>query len=244
MVQTGDITIDGAGHTLEGNREVTVIGINLVGHDEAYSAYRDVLVKNLRIYNFFEGIFTVGSNNNSFIGNYFDNAGMHIQGGDYIGNVIKHNIFKNSGIFVDYNSGGLDIVTENNFIDSTIFVDLSAPPIVDKNYWSNYTANYPEAEELDSSGIWNTPYVYDKFVGGSHGKDPCIDYHPLVNPINNFEIPDFSIPIPTPTPTPTPTNTSFAREIPLQTTAVILAASAIALTIGLFVYFKKRKHYS
>ena len=41
-VQKAGITIDGAGHTLQG-------GINLVGHDETYNAYSNVLVKNLRI---------------------------------------------------------------------------------------------------------------------------------------------------------------------------------------------------
>src|SRR4030042_6835691 len=39
-VQKAGITIDGAGHTLQGNpREVNVRGINLVGHDETFNAY-------------------------------------------------------------------------------------------------------------------------------------------------------------------------------------------------------------
>ena len=94
-VQKAGITIDGAGHTLHGNpREPTLGGINLVGHDETYNAYGNVLVKNLRIYNFMEGIRTP-SNNNSFIGNFFDNARIHILGGP-VGNVIKHNVFNST----------------------------------------------------------------------------------------------------------------------------------------------------
>src|SRR5665648_275443 len=203
-VQKAGITIDGAGHTLQGNpRESNLRGINLVGHDETFNAYGNVLVKNLRIYNFAEGIYTP-SNNNSFIGNYFDNARIHIIGGSGEGNIVKHNIFNSTEIFVDYNKGGNDVITENNFFDSWIFVDLAKPPIVDKNYWSNYTAEYPNAKELDNSGIWDTPNVYDKFVGGSHGNYSAIDYHPLVNPITDFEIPNFNIPLPSAPPTSSP----------------------------------------
>ncbi len=72
-VQKAGITIDGAGHTLEGNGR----GINLVGHDETFNAYGNVLVKNLRISTSSEGIYTP-SNNNSFIGNRFENTRIHI----------------------------------------------------------------------------------------------------------------------------------------------------------------------
>ncbi|MCW4044056.1 MAG: hypothetical protein NWE94_00890 [Candidatus Bathyarchaeota archaeon] len=193
-VRRSRITIDGAGHTLQGRREANERGINLVGHDETFSAYGNVLVKNLRIYNFLEGIFTP-SNNNSFIGNCFDHAGIHILGGNNTGNVIKHNTFIEGGIFVDYNNGGLDVITENNFINSTIFVDLSKPPIVDRNYWSNYTAEYPNAKEVGNSGIWDTPYVYDKYVGGSHGDYPRIDYNPLTLPVAVPAFPDTTAPV-------------------------------------------------
>jgi len=30
------------------------------------------------------------------------------------------------------------------------------------NYWSDYEERYPDAEELDGSGIWDTPYVIDE----------------------------------------------------------------------------------
>ena len=74
-VQRAGITIDGAGHTLQGNSR----GINLVGHDETYNAYSNVLVKNLRISNFSEGIYTP-SNNNSFIGNRFSTLAVQSTG--------------------------------------------------------------------------------------------------------------------------------------------------------------------
>ena len=231
-VQKAGITIDGAGHTLQG-------GINLVGHDETYNAYSNVLVKNLRIYNFSEGIITP-SNNNSFIGNRFDNARIHILGGP-IGNVIKHNVFNSTEIFVDYNMGGNDVITENNFIDSSILIDIAKPPIVDKNYWSNYTAKYPNATEIEGLGIWDTPYVDDRY-DWTTGKS--IDYHPLVNPITDFEIPNFGIPtMPTLTPYPTiNTGPEPPKTEPLLTTlAIVIVVSVVVAGVGLLVYFKKRK---
>ena len=206
------------------------------------------MVENLRIYNIPRGIFSVGSSNNRFIGNYFDKSGIHLQGSaNYTGDLIKHNTFINASIFVDYNPLPLDVLTENNFVDSMIFVDLSTPPIVDKNYWSNYTAEYPDAKELDGSGIWDTPNVYDKFIGGSHGKDPCIDYHPLVNPITDFEIPAFNNPISTPTPslsTASPTPTSGAQIInPALLWIALLILPAAILGVAIFrrkSLFKKK----
>ncbi len=239
-VQKAGITIDGAGHTLQGNpREPTLGGINLVGHDETYNAYGKVLVKNLRIYNFMEGIRTP-SNNNSFIGNRLENTRIHILGGSGVGNVVKNNFFINSCVFVDYNIGGHDVITENNFFDSGTLVDLADAPFVDRNYWSNYTAKYPNATEIEGLGIWDTPYVDDRYDWAT-GRS--IDYHPLVNPITDFEIPNFGIPtMPTLTPYPTiNTGPEPPKTEPFLTTLIIASIAAVAvLGIGLLFYLKKR----
>lgn len=240
-VQRAAITIDGAGHTLQGNRTVNVRGINLVGHDETFNAYSNVLVKNLRIYNFLEGIYTP-SNNNSFIGNRFENAGIHILGGSGEGDIVKHNTFVNARVFVDYNHGGLDVITENNFFNSGTLVDLADAPFVDRNYWSNYTAVYPNATEVDGSGVWDTPYVDEV----SWATNRSIDYHPLVNPITDFEIPGFGIfPLSaTPAPTQHPTINTGAeppRIEPFLTTFVIALIVAVGvLGISLLIYRNRR----
>ncbi len=240
-VQRAGITIDGAGHTLQGNQAVNARGINLVGHDETYNAYGNVLVKNLRICNFSEGIYTP-SNNNSFIGNRFENTRIHIIGGSGEGNVVRNNFFINSYIFVDYNRGGHDVITENNFFDSGTLVDLADAPFVDRNYWSNYTIKYPNATEVEGLGIWNTPYVDDRY---SWATGKSIDYHPLVDPITDFEIPNFGIPA-TPTLTPYPTINTGPEQpktdslLPILVIASIVAVAA--LVAGLIVYRNKRKH--
>ena len=114
----------------------------------------------------------------------------------------------------------------------------SNPPIVDRNYWSNYTAEYPDAKEIGTSGVWDTPNDYDKFIGGSHGQDPCIDNHPLVNPVVNTEIAAFNVPAATPTPTLTQTPTAPALNIALLGLVVVAVSGALLVTLLVF----KRKN--
>jgi nitrous oxidase accessory protein NosD len=139
-------------------------------------------VKNLRIYNFWTGIFVLGASNISIIGNYFENTRIHlITCPDYIGDLIKHNIFRDAGIFVDYNTCGLDVITENNFFNGWIAVGLSVVPIVEKNYWSDYNGT-----DNNGDGIGDTPYispyVLDEIVQ---------DDYPLVAPLDIEVIPEF-----------------------------------------------------
>jgi hypothetical protein len=238
-VQKSSITIDGAGHTLQGRKEVNERGIYLVGPDRSHAVCGNVLVKNLRIYNFFEGIYVVGGSNNGIIGNYLDTAGIHlIANANYLGDLIKRNAFTEAGIFVDYNRGGLDVITENNFVNCGIYVGLSDAPIVDMNYWSDYTAKYPDAMELDGSGIWDTPYIDDRYAEDIS----CIDYHPLTHPVVIPDFPDSTAP--TPSPSPSPSATPFDQQPEPFPTAFVATASGVSIAIvavGLLVYFKKRK---
>jgi len=57
-----------------------------------------------------------------------------------------------------------------------------------------------------------------------------------MNPVTDFEIPNFNIPIPTLTPAPTLT----VPEFPSQILLVLLAI--IAIFASLLVYLKKPKH--
>ena len=244
-VQTDNVVIDGAGHTLQGRGIYTGmnidIGILLGGPDLSKRDCRGILVENLRIYNCPTGLYSVGASNNSFIGNYFDNSSIHLQGSaSTIGDLIKHNTFAEAGIFVDYNRHGLDVITENNFFDSGIFVDLSDAPRVEKNYWSNYTAKYPNAKQLDNSGIWDTPYVDDTV----RGTNVSIDYQPLANPITDFEIPAFSNPNITPStplPTASPTATPDAQTInPAMIWVALIVVPAVIL-VGALIFKRKQQ---
>ena len=90
------------------------------------------------------------------------------------------------------------------------------------NYWSNYANLYPEAEELENSGIWEMPYIID---------ENNQDRYPLLNPlaIPQIQVPDGE------------TSTKSTEE-PFPTTLVIVSVIAVAVvSVGLLVYFKKPK---
>ena len=187
-VQTDNIVIDGEGHSLIGNGTNTgkneEIGILLGGPDLSYRRCQGVLIENLRIYNIPRGIYMVGGSNNSIIGNYLERSGMQIQGNaNGTGDLVERNTILNNSIVFDYNPNGTDILTENNFVDSGVAVLLANPPIVDRNYWSDYTTNYPNALEIQGTGIGNTPYVFSTFQNGTQ-TIPCQDNHPLLNPVS------------------------------------------------------------
>ena len=67
----------------------------------------------------------------------------------------------------------------NNFVNNGVQVSTSATNVWDNgfpsggNYWSDYTERYPEAEELNGSAIWDTPYV----INGENQDD-----YPLMQP--------------------------------------------------------------
>ena len=138
--------------------------------------------------------------------------------------------------------GGHDVLTENNFFDSGTLVDLADAPFVDRNYWSNYTIKYPNATQVEGLGIWNTPYIDDRY---SWATGRSIDYHPLVNPITDFEIPNFSLfPSATPITTMHPTINTGAeppRTEPFPLVPVSAALLFVAVVAAVLVYAKLKK---
>jgi len=135
------------------------------------------------------------SSNNTVYGNDItanNSTGIYIaesESNSIIGNNITSS---NRGVYTEY--CGVNILHHNNFISNTKqWDDIGFTPwpiplqisvsIWDDgkegNYWSDYEDKYPNATELISSGIWNTPYVLDE-----NNKDN----YPLMKP---FIIPEF-----------------------------------------------------
>ena len=86
------------------------------------------------------------------------------------GNAIDSNTVKNHvlrGIAVV--SSGTNTIVNNTFQASFSgwFGPYISPNTWDNgypsggNYWSDYEVRYPDARELDGSGIWDTPYFVD-----------------------------------------------------------------------------------
>jgi hypothetical protein len=139
-----------------------------------------------------------------------------------VGNTIKDN-FEGIGLDKQPNTFYL-----NNFINNTYDVNLhlfSDPAslynmnVFDNgsvgNYWSNYLTKYPNATEIDHTGIGDTYYM---IIGN------ITDRYPLMVPYN-------ASPQPKQEPEPFPAILAVA----------VIVAAVVIVGIGLLVYFKKRK---
>jgi parallel beta-helix repeat protein len=100
----------------------------------------------------------------------------HATANTIVGNNVSDNI---NGIRAILSSDNNEIY-HNNFINNTLreYSQLSTNDWDDGypsggNYWSDYVERYPDAVQIDDSGIWNTPYVID---------EDNQDNYPLMNP--------------------------------------------------------------
>lgn len=244
-VEKDGITIDGAGYAIKGNRSwigmINENGIDLRKNSSHAIplAYGNVVVKNVRFCD--NNRIFASSYGNSFLNNTFEGGGIEIRGndGDGIGNLIKYNVFIDGrpSIFADYS--GKNVVTENDFINCRIFLALYGRLDFDRNYWSDYETLYPDAKEIGRTGIWDTPYNYNKTDWSDF---PFVDSNPLVHPTNGAGAPEVNEE-PTLTPTTTPTHTDGDESGSFPTALIIAAGivSVVVVSTSLLVYFKKRK---
>ena len=58
-------------------------------------------------------------------------------------------------------------IYDNNFVDNALQVNSSGRQKnawdngSKGNFWSDYISRYPNATEIDGTGVWNIPYVID-----------------------------------------------------------------------------------
>lgn len=155
-----------------------------------YYSSDNTIVGNNATGNYLAGIYLYRSGSNKLVSNnatnnpygiYFDyssgntisyntltssgTAGIHlaVSRNTFYGNILANNVY---GISLYHSSD--NIVYHCNFINNIKQVEsYTSANIWDDgypsggNYWSDYEARYPDAEELDDSGIWDTPYVID-----------------------------------------------------------------------------------
>ena len=89
-------------------------------------------------------------------------------GNTVTGNTIASN---NVGLSIDSFEGSLNnTIYHNSFVDNTaqVYISLGYANTWDDgfpsggNYWGDYEDRYPNATQIDGSGIWDTPYVIDE----------------------------------------------------------------------------------
>jgi parallel beta-helix repeat protein len=197
------------------------------------------------------GIWISNAFENSIISNtIIENAGWGIRlEGSQQNNVIHHNNF------IDNNNEGIQASITELWVYPDLFKRLSPgqtprpPQLVagaanawddgaEGNYWSDYTARYPDAQKASGSTVGNTPYYINE-----NNKDN----HPLLAPqdIFTFELPSTSPPSiqPSQEPNPTPT-TSVEHDSFPATMAVASLASVAVVGVGLLIYLRKRNFLS
>jgi hypothetical protein len=170
------------------------------------------------------------------------------------------------------NSAGFQLLYSNNFINNEqiLSVPIGGPFVSNViplspagqwdngsvgNYWSNYLSRYPNATELDHSGIGDTPYAIidsttysDDYANGTTITGTAIlgtavDRYPVMVPFSALIAPN-SISTVSPSLSHPPTVTPpYATPESFQTVTVAAISMALAVVTiaGLLVYFKKRK---
>ncbi len=205
-VQKSNIIINGAGYTLGGHGGT---GIDLTNNLTEYPSpneIHNVTVENLRIMNFNFSINAHGSSGNTFYYDFIGNTTNDVQGGILLywnsgGNNITHCTISGTPWAIGIELSNGNIITENNLLGG-ILLQLVGNETVDRNYWSDYLTRYPNAIEIDSSGIGSTPYKIGMYTNGAE-TGALQDNHPLVKPIS---IPNFGTPQSSPSSTINPSH--------------------------------------
>jgi parallel beta-helix repeat protein len=159
-------------------------------------------------------------------------------------NTINENNIADQDIGISLRTSSNNLIYHNNFVNNTkqVYdvgwqgigqpfpgVPLPSENIWDNNfpaggnYWSDYSNQYPEAKELGTAGIWDTPYVVD---------ENNQDRYPLKEPVAISEFPTASDGNKTGNTEPCPT---------LLAAAVIVSIVAVVTLAALF-HIKRHKH--
>ncbi len=123
---------------------------------------------------------------NNFISNSRYNGLEFVEDANY--NQVKANTIISNGVGVNFWNSSNNIIYSNNFINNDAQISIyslndsnSFDNGTNGNYWSNYNTRYPNASEIDDSGIWNTPFYINEYN---------IDHFPLKQAVE--VIPEFS----------------------------------------------------
>ena len=150
--------------TLSGNNiTANAVGVWLEGSD---SRFNSLLANNIKANGV--GIYLNGVRINFLYNNSITTNSVGIYLHSSADNLICHNNFSN-------NTQQTSILSSSyNNWDNEYPVALYTFFPTGGNYWNDYKTRYPNATQIDSSSIWNTPYVIDA---------NNTDHYPLMSPV-------------------------------------------------------------
>ena len=177
--------INGSSIFLSSSSSNSFVGNNVTGDNSdngfylGSSNYNSITGNNVTSY--YAGFILQESSSNSISGNNIiaDNFGIMLNSSSNYNGIIGNNVTVNNGWGIGLFSGSGNTIYHNNFLgyNQTVYSDWGnvwdAGYPSGGNYWSDYQTRYPNASEIDGSGIWNTPYVIDANT---------TDQYPLMNP--------------------------------------------------------------
>jgi len=214
---------------IENSNNITIANNTLLGGHSLLEQLNGVFIRNSssvtiignNIKNAACGIDLFGSKDNIIAGNI-----VYAQTGwswGHYSSAIMIDIVYNENIPTSTGSSG-NVIYDNAFLSTGNYTEINGDSSNRwdngkiGNYWGDYLANYPNAVEVDSSGIGNTPYVIN---------ENNTDHHPLMSQTGIIT------PVPTPEATPTPT----PSPQPAASINASLSESASALNFGNTINF-------
>ena len=151
VISQNDLTNNYCGIWLEVFSNGNIISGNTIANNEMYAMWcKDSSDNN------------ISENEITLHGNYT----IYIRSSN--GNTVSENYIADNHLGIFLLDGSFDnLLFHNDFVGNREHVSiLDSTNVWDNgttgNYWSGYEEKYPNATELDGSGIWNTPYVIDE----------------------------------------------------------------------------------
>jgi parallel beta-helix repeat protein len=211
------------------NNNITKNKLNGVS---CYDVQNNVFSQNVVNENWLGMLITDSTNNTIVRNNFGHNGGFGVQlTGDQKNNLLYHNNFVDNevgnGLQVSMPGGS---ILANNTANPDSWDDGK-----EGNYWSDYKTRYPNATQIDSSGIGNTPY----FINENN-----IDRYPLLQPIDVSASLHLPSPSSSASASPTPMNTTVsASPVPeLQPWIILLLTLVMGVSTILFRRRIRSKH--
>jgi nitrous oxidase accessory protein len=170
------VTNNGHGISLYASSEVTVEANNVSANTVGISLPRSshTMIVGNRVENSSTGGHGITLSNssdntilsNDLISNYH---GMWLSS-SFNNSILENTIANNELLGIELASSPNNTFYHNTFVNNPkhVVIDSKSKSTWDDgypsggNYWSDYEEKYPDAEEIDGSGIWDTPYVIDE----------------------------------------------------------------------------------
>ena len=245
------VSIYANGYAVEGNYLAdNHVGVRMVGKNN--NVTQNWILNNA------DGFFITNSTNNLITVNRIEKNGMAINT-DYGGFQVYHNNFINQTIGSGGSWSSVILLTAyfTEASNTTLKPDWDNDYPSGGNYWNDYQSKYPNAAEIENSGIGDTPYVIGTPAAINSSRINtyiimAIDRYPNLAPFDTPQpIIPISSPIPTPTnptpetpptePTPNLTPTGTSQQTSDDVIGAIILATVFAVPICLLVYLVLRR---